>query len=429
MNDPNTTKEEHLKELQENEYSCIEPNDEDFPENIKSEDVLFLRESYLSAILENQPGLVWLKDINNRFLTVNTAFANACGLANPKQLIGKTDFDVWPKELATRYVADDLSVILSATPKTIEEPISDQGDIKWFETFKAPITDKQGRVIATTGYSRDITQRKQAEILLKEKNQRIKAQNEDYKRLNEELLKAKEKSEESDRLKTAFLQNMSHEIRTPMNAIVGFSSMLEEPDLSPEELKNYLSIIVNSSNQLLSIVTDIITISSIDTKQMSVNVEKVTINNLMDHLLSIFNNQASNINIELIVKKPLPDESSEIYTDQTKLTQILSNLLSNALKFTPHGCIEFGYQLKTNELEFYVKDDGIGIYPDQHEIIFERFRQADLSTTRKYGGSGLGLSISKGFVELLGGKIWLESEPDKGSTFFFTIPYNTMVNP
>jgi len=247
------------------------------------------------------------------------------------------------------------------------------------------------------------------------------------KKQERELIKAKEDAEENNRLKTSFLQNMSHEIRTPLNAICGFSEFLNKPEFSKEKQDNFVAIIQNSSQQLLSIVSDVLTISSLETKQEKVNTGTVCINHVLSNLLVIFKQQAINKNISFYVKPQLNDNQSEIYTDKTKIIQVLTNLLSNALKFTPEGFIEFGYNLKTGktsaELEFYVKDSGIGISQENHEKIFERFRQADLSTNIKYGGTGLGLAISKGFVELLGGKIWVQSVPAKGSVFYFTIPY------
>ena len=249
----------------------------------------------------------------------------------------------------------------------------------------------------------------------------------DSKKDELELIKAKENAEENNRLKTSFLQNMSHEIRTPLNAICGFSEFLNKPEFSKEKQDSFVAIIQNSSQQLLSIVSDVLTISSLETKQEKVNTATVCINHVLSNLLVIFKQQAINKNISFYVKPQLNDKQSEIYTDKTKIIQVLTNLLSNALKFTPEGFIEFGYNLKTDkasaELEFYVKDSGIGISQENHEKIFERFRQADLSTNIKYGGTGLGLAISKGFVELLGGKIWVQSVPAKGSVFYFTIPY------
>ena len=267
------------------------------------------------------------------------------------------------------------------------------------EARNIPYKGKMVRVVEF----RDITEQKNAEA---------------------EILKAKEKAEESDRLKTAFLQNMSHEIRTPMNAIIGFSEFLNDSILLPEKRKSFISIVQNSTYQLLAIVTDILTISSLETKQEKISIEKICINNIIIDLLATFKPQAQKQNIQLYSKQTLNDQQSEIYTDNTKLIQILTNLLTNALKFTHEGFIEFGYNLKNKSLQFYVKDTGIGIKPELQEIIFERFRQADLSITKKYGGTGLGLSISKGFVELMGGKIWVVSEPNKGATFFVEIPYN-----
>jgi len=252
----------------------------------------------------------------------------------------------------------------------------------------------------------------------------------ELKQIQNDLVKSKEKAEESERLKTAFLQNMSHEIRTPLNAIVGFSKLLENHGISDEKKKSYTKIISNSSNQLLTIVSDILTISSLETKQEKIIIQNVNINNIILELLTTYNLKANSQNISFYSKKQLSDLESEIYTDKSKITQILTILLSNALKFTHKGFVEFGYTLvemdgrPSQQIQFYVKDTGIGINPEEQNKIFERFRQADFSISQKYGGTGLGLSISKGFIELLGGKIWVESEPEKGSTFFFSIPYN-----
>ena len=238
------------------------------------------------------------------------------------------------------------------------------------------------------------------------------------------LLLAKDKAEENDRLKTAFLHNLSHEIRTPMNAIIGFSEMLNNNKIDENRKKQYIDIVINSSNQLLSIINDVLIISSIETKQEKVNFENINLNNILNHIYSIYKPQADLKKISLEIKFGLPNEEAEILTDRTKVTQIITNLLSNALKFTSKGFVEMGYSLKENEIEFFVKDTGIGIKKELFFVIFERFRQADYSINKKYGGTGLGLSISEGLVKLLGGKIWVTSELNNGSTFYFTIPYN-----
>lgn len=246
----------------------------------------------------------------------------------------------------------------------------------------------------------------------------------DLWRTQRELITAKEKAEESNRLKSAFLQNLSHEIRTPLNAICGFAGMLNKPGLKDEKRKHYTSIIQNSGSQLLGIVTDVLTISSLETKQEKLNIDKVCVNSIIVELLAIFKQQIIDNKISLYAKQELTDEQSTIFTDKTKITQILTNLISNALKFTHEGYVEFGYKLKNDQLEFFVQDSGIGIKPEMQQVIFERFRQADLSINKRYGGTGLGLAISKGFVELLGGEIWVESESGNGSVFFFNVPYS-----
>jgi PAS domain S-box-containing protein len=247
-----------------------------------------------------------------------------------------------------------------------------------------------------------------------------------------ELAQAKEKAEENDRLKSAFMANMRHEIRNPMNAIIGFSKQMAAPEITDAKRTEYSSIVINSSHQLLSIIDDITSISLLETKQEHVNKSDVNINHLLSELEIQFAQRAKTRDLKLILKKSLLDEESVIATDKSKLTRIITNLLTNALKFTHKGSVEFGYHIKDTDLVFYVKDSGIGIAPSQQTKIFESFQQADGNINRKYGGTGLGLSICKGLTELLGGKIWLESEIEKGSTFYLSMLFNTrsiVINP
>lgn len=242
-----------------------------------------------------------------------------------------------------------------------------------------------------------------------------------------ELVTAKTKAEESDKLKTAFLANMSHEIRTPMNGILGFAEMLNNDQLSEGNRKRYVEIINNNGKMLMNLIDDIINFSKIEAGQTKILQQEFSLNALLNQIHSSF--QAINIKkdrdvIKLRIKKSLSNEECFIQTDPNRLRQILTNLISNAFKFTKQGYIEFGYNKPCDGyIEFYVKDTGIGISQDKLDIIFERFVQADYSRSRKYSGSGLGLAISKGFAELLGGKMWVESEEGVGSTFNFTIPY------
>ncbi|MBN2598513.1 MAG: PAS domain S-box protein [Marinifilaceae bacterium] len=243
------------------------------------------------------------------------------------------------------------------------------------------------------------------------------------KEYEEKLLKAKKKAEESDFLKTAFLQNMSHEIRTPMNSIIGFSELLNDLDLLPEKRKKFTSIIIDNANQLLSIVNDILTISTLQTKQDKVYMESTNINQVLYDLLVIYEKQAFPRHLSIQLHRALSDKESVVYTDKTKIIQILTNLLNNAFKFIHEGSIEFGYRLIDEDMVFYVTDSGIGIPEKMQTIIFDRFMQASDFVKFNYGGTGLGLAISKEFVDLLGGKIWVESDVNKGSTFYFTIKY------
>jgi PAS domain S-box-containing protein len=244
------------------------------------------------------------------------------------------------------------------------------------------------------------------------------------KKAESELIAAKEKAEESDRLKTAFLHNVSHEIRTPMNAIIGFSALLNEPDTTEEERHQYIDIIFQSGSQLLSIINDIVDIANIESGLVKLNIKEMNLNASLRGLNEQFSYKEKSDLISINLSTGLPDESATITTDSTKVIQILSNLINNATKFTKEGRIDFGYTLKDGFLEFFVMDTGIGIPPEHHEKIFERFFQVDNVISRKFGGTGLGLSICKAYIELLGGRIWVSSNPGKGTDFRFTLPYS-----
>lgn len=242
------------------------------------------------------------------------------------------------------------------------------------------------------------------------------------KKIENELKKALEKAQESDKLKSAFLANMSHEIRTPMNGIIGFSELFLNPKLSEIKRNKYAEIVINSSKQLLSIVNDILDISKIEAGVIKLNIESVNINKLLDDLYAFYKPIAQENNLSLHCKKELGNFKSVVRIDKTKLHQVLTNLLSNAFKFTSKGCVEYGYQLIENKLQFYVKDTGVGIDKKLQNEIFDRFTQVNQKLSKKNKGTGLGLSISKKFVELFNGEIWISSNK-QGTTIFFTIPY------
>jgi len=238
-----------------------------------------------------------------------------------------------------------------------------------------------------------------------------------------ELLSAKNKAEESDRLKTAFLQNMSHEIRTPMNGILGFLELLREPDLDEINKNNYIDIINNSGQRLLTTINDIIELSRIESDQLFVHYSVFDIMEVMNDHFKFFSRQAEEKGITLKLSAQILDKQAIVESDRQILDNILTNLINNSIKFTQNGTVEFGNYLENDSMIFFVKDTGIGIPADRLEAIFDRFVQADMKNTRTHEGSGLGLSIVKGYLEILNGSVWVESEIGKGSTFYFSIPY------
>jgi signal transduction histidine kinase/ActR/RegA family two-component response regulator len=260
------------------------------------------------------------------------------------------------------------------------------------------------------------------ESILKKQNLEYASLNQEYEIQNKNLKISKEKAEQSDRLKSAFLANMSHEIRTPMNGILGFSELLKKPNLTGKQQQQYVEIIAKSGVRMLNILNDIIDISKIESGLMEVDIKEFDVNEKMECLYNLFKPEAEGKNLDFSVKKGLSSDEVIIHTDRLKVSCILSNLVKNAIKYCDKGSVEVGYERKGNYLEFYVKDTGIGIPIERQKAIFKRFIQADIQDREARQGAGLGLSIAKAYVKLLGGKIWVESQPEKGSTFYFTLP-------
>jgi signal transduction histidine kinase/CheY-like chemotaxis protein len=262
---------------------------------------------------------------------------------------------------------------------------------------------------------------------LLEANNEYETINEELKESNEELYLSRTKAEESDRLKTAFLANMSHEIRTPMNGILGFTGLLKKPMLSGERQQQYIRIIEESGARMLTTLNDIIDIAKIESRLIQVSVSEINLNEQMNELFEFFLPETTKKNIHFSITKRLPDQQANIKTDKEKLNSVLINLIKNAIKYTNAGKIEFACLMngksRGSEVEFYVKDTGIGIPKLRLKAIFDRFVQADIKDSQAYEGSGLGLAICKAYVEMLGGKIWVESKKGVGSQFHFTIPY------
>jgi signal transduction histidine kinase len=247
----------------------------------------------------------------------------------------------------------------------------------------------------------------------------------DYFRQRQNLEMAKKKAEESDKLKSAFLSNIAHEIRTPMHGILGFADLLKSATLSGEQMQQFISIIEKSSLRMINTITDLIDISKIESGQTEVTLSIVDINALLEKTYITFNHESEQKGLKLLINNSLKADDSIILTDREKLEIVLSKLLKNAVKYTNEGSIEIGCMHKGKDLVFSVRDTGIGIETEKQQSVFDRFTQADNSLSKHYEGAGLGLSISKAYVEMLGGEIWLESKEGDGSVFYFTVPFET----
>ncbi len=366
---------------------------------------------YFQRLFESSPAAIALLNIGGEVTRVNRKFIEMFGYSS-EELINRRLTDVIVPEEDKETVRRDYIGVREGRTITRNAVRIKKGNEEVFVSIiSTPIEIEEGQLGIYLIYT-DITKQKQYE---------------------EKLKIAKEKAEEADRLKTAFLNNLSHEVRTPMNAIVGFSELLTKEVLSIEERNKYLSAIGKSTSTLLALINDIVDIAKIETGELNVDNQKFELNSLLDELETQYTSELNTLQkkrIELKVTKGVKQDLF-INTDQLRLKQILTNLISNALKFTSKGYIEYGYIIneKINELYFFIKDTGVGIDEKDIEIIFERFRQVDVSSKRKYGGSGLGLAISKELVKLLGGKIGVESVPGKGTMFWFTLPMEEQKRP
>jgi PAS domain S-box-containing protein len=381
---------------------------EDITERKQMEEKLAWEQYLIHTLLDNIPDYIYFKDLESRFIRINKALANVFGIEDPIMALGKSDFDFFKTEHSQEAFNDEQKIIQTGVPIIGKEEMEVWFDrpSTWVSTTKMPLRNTKGETIGTFGISRDITE---------------------MKKIRDDLLKAKEMAEESDRLKTAFLHNISHEIRTPLNAIIGFSSIIGNSELPAEKRREFMNIINVSNDQLLSIISGILALATLDAGQEQVLEKETDINELLRSVYDQFSINLSNSEVVLSYHPELPDESSIIYTDSVKLMQILINLIGNALKFTHKGYVRFGYRIVDDTIQFFVEDSGIGIPEDAHDLIFERFRQADNSSTRKYGGTGLGLALSKGYAELLGGNIELFSKPGQGSIFTIKLPYKPVI--
>ncbi|GEM_PF-232548 len=391
-------------------FSLTDPNSiierfvfmhEDITERKRAEKEITMLAQSLKSINE----CVSVTDLEDKILFVNESFLKTYGY-EAYELIGKNISIV----NSQRNVNELINKIL---PTTIHnewhgELLNKRKDGTEFPIYlsTATIKDNENNILGLIGVATDITERKRTE---------------------KELIEAKDKAEENDRLKTAFLQNISHEIRTPMNAIIGFSELVEMGINDPEKVKDYTKIIRQRSNDLLGIINDLLDIARIESDQLSIKYNQVDLNLLFEDIRSLYAEhklQIEKSSINLIVKGIPANLNSIVSTDIGKLKQIFSNLIHNAFKFTNEGKIEFGFHsISNNNITFFVSDTGPGIAENIKDLIFERFRKSANESIYVQDGMGLGLAIVKGLLKLFNGEICIESEPNEGSTFFFTIPY------
>ncbi|MEE9602224.1 MAG: response regulator [Thermoguttaceae bacterium] len=377
-----------------------------------TEEVLEQEQYLLHTLMDNLPDAIYFKDTGSRFLRISKALAKLFGLNDPAEAAGKTDFDFFTEEHAQQARTDEEDLMRTEKPvlgKEEKETWPD-GHITWASTSKLPLRDKGGRIIGTFGVSRDVTQRKQAE---------------------EALQTAKEAAEAANQAKSAFLANMSHEIRTPLNAVIGMTELVLDSDLTPEQ-RDFLTVVAESGESLLAVINDILDFSKIESGKLVLDRVVFDLSEGLGDMMKSLAMRAHRQGLELACHIH-PDVPGVVVGDPGRLRQVVLNLVGNAIKFTPKGEVVLDVERQSLsedevELHFAVRDTGIGIPEDKRDAIFGVFEQADTSTTRRFGGTGLGLAISSKLVDLMGGRIWLESKVGHGSTFHFNARFGVVAD-
>jgi PAS domain S-box-containing protein len=364
----------------------------------------------LRTLIDTIPDYIYVKDRKGRLLVVNTALADLLGAASPDALLGKTDFDCYPEELASAFWADDRAVMKSgeAMINREETNVDSRGAVNWVLTTKVPLRDGQGDVMGLMGVGRIITSRKQAE---------------------KEMEKARDAAQAANRAKGEFLANMSHEIRTPLNGILGMTELALGTVLDAEQ-REYLEAVKSSGDSLLGVINDILDFSKIDAGKLELSPVEFDLRRHLQEIVKLMRVPAELKGLRLGCSIA-PEIPLLIEGDPARLRQVVLNLFGNAVKFTEHGEVALEvFKEAENEdgltLHFVVRDTGIGVARPKQSVIFEAFAQADGSTTRRFGGTGLGLTISSRLVQLMGGRIWVESEEARGSRFHFSARFRAV---
>ncbi len=358
----------------------------------------------LRTLIDHLPDFVFIKDKEGNFVTVNRALTSMYGKKSEQELVGKNDFEFSPHELAQAYRNDDLQVMKTRKPliNREEENLLADGSRRWLLTTKVALTNHRNEVVGLVGIARDITKRKKAE---------------------QELQSAKEAAEVANRAKSEFLANMSHEIRTPMNAIIGMSELVLDTELTAQQ-RDYLETVLNSAESLLGIINDILDFSKIESGRFELESYPIDLREWLGDSVKPLALRAHSKKLELAYHIS-PEVPPYVRGDALRLRQVIVNLLGNAIKFTHKGEVILDVSVEEDSenqirLHFRVSDTGVGMTPETQERVFNAFEQADMSTTREFGGTGLGLTISSRLVNLMGGKVWIESKLGRGSTFHFS---------
>jgi len=378
----------------------------------EAEHRVVFEQNMLQTIADNIPDSIFTKDSEGRYTFVNRGFLNVHRLHTREEALGKTSFELFPNEEVATWHADDALILQGGQAlERVRSSVDSKGNRKWIMTTKVPLVGKDGSVIGVVGLHRDVTKQKQTE---------------------ESLKQAKEVAEAANKAKSEFLANMSHEIRTPMNGIIGMTELVLETSLTSEQ-REFLTMVKTSADSLLRVINDVLDFSKIEAGKLELDLTAFDLRDSLEETIRSFGIQACQKGLELVcdIRSEVPHV---VVGDPIRLRQVLVNLLGNAFKFTDHG--EVVLQVESTllpdgavELHFAIRDTGIGVPKDKQGVIFESFAQADSSSKRSYGGTGLGLTISARFVSMMGGKIWLESEPGQGSTFHFTVLCKTPPEP
>jgi PAS domain S-box-containing protein len=386
-------------------------------ERKKAEELLKLRTKEQEVLLSSIPAFVYFKDTKSKLITANKAFAEMVNTPID-HLPGKDAYDLFPKEQAQKFHIDDQKVMQSgeAIMNIVEQFTDAEGKTRWASSSKVPYFGENGKVAGMVGLTIDITERKRAEEELQEKNEQLKAQ-------HEELVEKSIELELVNQAKSEFLASMSHELRTPLNAVIGFSELMLNgiPGEINDEQRGCLNDILDSGRLLLSLINDILDLSKVEAGKIELKPQNLDIAAIVSGVVQIMKPvlDKNRQEIEVSVIQGLP----KVRGDKNRLEQILLNLLSNASKFTDQGgSVRIHVGRKDDYCQVAVIDTGIGIKKEDQEHVFEAFVQGETLSDRKKEGTGLGLTLTKRFVEAIGGRIWMESEYGKGSTFIFTIP-------